>query len=81
MTEIMTQRKRILEYLSKGFTMTGIDGLAQAGTMKLATRIGELIRQGHPIIKEPIIVMSGTKKKRIMSYRMDLSNNYEYKIF
>lgn len=54
--------------------MTGIDGLAQAGTMKLATRIGELIRQGHPIVKEWITVTSGNKKKRIMSYRMRLDN-------
>lgn len=54
--------------------MTGIDGLAQAGTMKLSTRIGELIRQGHPIVKEWITVTSGNKKKRIMSYRMRLDN-------
>lgn len=74
MTDVITQRKRILEYLSKGFTMTGIDGLAQAGTMKLATRIGELIRQGHPIVKEWITVTSGNRKKRIMSYRMKLDN-------
>jgi hypothetical protein len=74
MTDVITQRKRILEYLSRGFTMTGIDGLAQAGTMKLATRIGELIRQGHPIVKEWITVTSGNKKKRIMSYRMRLDN-------
>lgn len=67
MTDIMTQRKRILSYLSQGFIMTPLDGLSVAGTMKLSTRIGELIREGHPIEKEWLTTSSG---KRIMSYRM-----------
>ena len=72
MTEIATQRTKILEYLMQGFTMTGLDGLRVAGTMKLATRVGELIKAGHPIIKE-WITTTGEKPKRIMSYKMDLS--------
>lgn len=73
MTEIATQRAKILEHLMQGFTMTGLDGLHVAGTMKLATRVGELIRAGHPIIKERIKVKSGKKTKNIMSYHMDLN--------
>lgn len=67
MTEIATQRKKILEHLSQGFTMTPLDGLRVAGTMKLATRIGELIKAGHPIIKEWLPLPNG---KRVMSYRL-----------
>ena len=72
MTDIMTQRKRILSYLSQGKIMTPLDGLSVAGTMKLATRIGELIREGHPIEKEWLTTASG---KRIMSYRLRREDN------
>ena len=70
MTEIATQQKAILEYLQEGNVMTPRDGYRVAHTMKLATRIGELIRKGHPIIKEPVIVMSEGKRYRVMSYRL-----------
>ena len=49
--------------------MTPLDGLRVAGTMKLATRIGELIKAGHPIIKEWLPLPNG---KRVMSYRLSL---------
>jgi len=51
MTEIANQKKLILEALKKGETLTGLKGLRIAGTMKLATRIGELERAGHVINK------------------------------
>lgn len=51
MTEITTQKKLILEALKKGETLTGLKALRIAGTMKLATRIGELERAGHVINK------------------------------
>ena len=51
MSEKQTQQKKILEYLKKGYTLTPIEAIDVAGTMKLATRIGELIRQGYPIVK------------------------------
>ena len=47
--------------------MTPMDGLRVAGTMKLATRVGELIRAGHPIIKEWLTLPNG---KRVKSYRL-----------
>lgn len=70
MTEIATQQRAILEHLQKGYIMTPKDGWKVAGTMKLSTRIGELIKKGHQIIKEPIIVMNGKKRYRVMSYRL-----------
>lgn len=67
MTDKATQRKKILEHLSQGFIMTPLDGLRVAGTMKLATRIGELIRAGYPIEKEWLPLPDG---KKVMSYRL-----------
>lgn len=71
MDEILTQRRKILAHLQRGFTMTRLDGLRIAGTMKLATRIGELIRDGHPIVKEWLDLPNG---KRVMSYRLQFDN-------
>lgn len=62
-----TQQKKILEYLSEGNVLTPIKALDVAGTMKLSTRVGELIRQGYPIIKQWHTTPSG---KRVMSYRL-----------
>ena len=44
----MTQHESILKRLRKGWT-TGIDALNDCGTMKLATRVGELRRAGYEI--------------------------------
>jgi hypothetical protein len=71
MTEIATQRKLILDHLKKGFTMTPMDGLRIAGTMKLATRVGELIKAGHPIVKEWFPLPNG---KKVMSYKLKTLN-------
>ena len=62
-----TQQKKILEYLSEGHVLTPLKALSVAGTMKLSTRVGELIRQGYPIVKEWYTTPSG---KRVMSYRL-----------
>lgn len=67
MTDTLSQRLAILEYLKKGYTMTPLDGWNVAKTMKLSTRVGELIRSGYPIIKEWYITPNG---KRVMSYRL-----------
>lgn len=69
MSDKQTQHKKIIEYLSKGNVLTPLEAIDVAGTMKLATRIGELIRQGYPIIKEWYKVPNG---KKVMSYRMAL---------
>lgn len=75
MTEIMTQQKAILEYLQKGYTMTPVEGWGVAKTMKLATRISELIKKGYPIIKEWYVAKSG---KRCMSYRLAIDEDRTY---
>jgi len=43
-----TQKQRILEALRHWISPA--DAFRQAGTMKLATRVGELRREGHDII-------------------------------
>jgi hypothetical protein len=52
--------------MQKGKVITPLDALGIAGTLKASTRIGELIRAGHPIVKEPV----KRNGKRVMSYRM-----------
>lgn len=47
--DVKTQRELIIQCLSKGWK-TPLDALKEAGTMKLATRVGELKTMGYPII-------------------------------
>lgn len=44
----MTQYQKIIRCLSKGWK-SPLDALNEAGTMKLATRVGELRRMGYII--------------------------------
>ena len=44
----MSQKAKILECLSRGWK-SPLDALHEAGTMKLATRVGELRHQGYKI--------------------------------
>ena len=67
MADKRTQQKAILEYMKQGNVLTPIKALSIAGTMKLATRVGELIRQGYPIVKEWYTTPGG---KKVMSYRL-----------
>lgn len=57
----MDQKKIILDLLKKGEVLTGLKALRMAGTMKLATRIGELERMGHVIQKGWTTTPKGTK--------------------
>ena len=45
----MSQRQAILDCLKKGWK-SPLDALNEAGTMKLATRVGELRRSGYIIL-------------------------------
>lgn len=45
-----TQRTKIIKCLSKGKWVSPLDALREAGTMKLATRVGELRAQGYLIL-------------------------------
>lgn len=47
--EDKTQQELIIEVLKRGWT-SPLDALRYAGTMKLATRVGELRRAGNLII-------------------------------
>jgi hypothetical protein len=44
----MTQQQKVVDCLKKGWK-SPIDALNEAGTMKLATRVGELRRMGYII--------------------------------
>lgn len=63
----LSQNTRILEALEGGAVLTPLMALGMFGTMKLSTRISELIRKGHPISKKWVITPTG---KKVMSYRM-----------
>ena len=67
MADKQSQQKLIIQYLSEGHELTPIKALDVAGTMKLSTRIGELIRQGYPIVKQWKTLSGGRK---VMSYRL-----------
>lgn len=67
MADKKTQHTKILEYLNTGKRLTPLQAVRVAGTMKLATRIGELIREGYPIVKEWYRTPNG---KKVMSYRL-----------
>jgi len=47
-----TQQKMILDYLKSGKTLSPLECLDKFGCMKLATRIGELKKQGVNIGSE-----------------------------
>jgi hypothetical protein len=58
-----SQGALILRALKKGHALTPVDGFRLAGTMKLATRIGEL-RKDHPRIKSKWVVRNGKTVKQ-----------------
>ena len=49
----MTQGEAILEYLKHHETISPMEAFQELGITKLSTRVGELIREGHKIIKTP----------------------------
>lgn len=61
----MTQNEMIIEYLKEHKTMTPIDAFYEIGCMKLATRIGELKREGYNIETkmENYVTWRGEKKR------------------
>ena len=61
----MTQHESIIKRLRKGWT-TGLDALNDCGTMKLATRVGELRMAGHRIV-DKWVELNG---KRFKAYRL-----------
>ena len=61
-----SQVVRLYQLLQTGRKITGIEALAEIGTMKLSTRVGELEKEyGVTVNKQMIKVPSG---KRVMQY-------------
>lgn len=66
-----SQKERILELLQSGHVLTPLDGLHGVGSMKLATRISELInKDGHTEIqkKKIQVPVAGGGTAYVMSY-------------
>tara|TARA_R110000868_G_scaffold211993_2_gene462016 strand:- start:3017 stop:3226 length:210 start_codon:yes stop_codon:yes gene_type:complete len=61
----MTQHQLILKRLNQGWT-TPLDALSAAGTMKLATRVGELRVAGYAILDKWV----EANGKRFKAYRI-----------
>lgn len=67
-----TQKQLILELLQSGATLTPLDAWQKVGTTKLATRISELISDGHTEIqKEQVKVKTAAGYAYVMSYFID----------
>ena len=50
----MTQSQRILEHLRQHGSITQADAIENYGIMRLASRVNDLRREGHPIITEVV---------------------------
>ena len=50
----MTQNDRILRHLEDYGSITQMDAIRDYGIMRLASRVNDLRREGHPIITEVV---------------------------
>lgn len=50
----MTQSERILRHLEDYGSITQMDAMQDYGIMRLASRVNDLRREGHPIITERV---------------------------
>lgn len=57
----MSKKEKILRYLESGGTLTVAKALALFGCYALSQRIGNLIKEGHPIEKETITTRTGVR--------------------
>lgn len=60
-TKPKTEKQRILAWLKSGKRLTPILALRHFGCMSLSQRIGELIRDGHDIVRDRREVKPGTR--------------------
>ena len=67
----MTQSQRILRHLEDYGSITQMDAMQDYGIMRLASRVNDLRREGHPIVTD---VVEGRnrygEKTRWARYRM-----------
>ena len=66
----LSQKKTVLQLLQQGAVLTPLDALFGVGTKKLATRISELISDGHTEIHKARVqtTTSNGKQVWVMSY-------------
>jgi hypothetical protein len=57
----MSQKAKILEALKRGEAMTPLKALTRFGCLSLSQRCGELVRDGHPIIRTQVKTKSGKR--------------------
>lgn len=50
----MTQTQRILRHLEDFGSITQMDAIRDYGIMRLASRVNDLRREGHPIVTEVV---------------------------
>lgn len=50
----MTQNDRILRHLEDYGSITQMDAMQDYGIMRLASRVNDLRREGHPIVTEVV---------------------------
>mgnify|MGYP003394471817 FL=1 len=62
----MSQCDKIMEYLLMGHSITPLEALSVAGSLRLSERIRELEAEGVPITHTMVQV----GKKRVCSYRL-----------
>lgn len=65
----MTQNDKLMEALLAGRTLTPLNALITAHTLRLSERIRELEKQGVPIVRE----WQHVGKKRVMGYRLGIN--------
>ena len=65
----MTQCDRIMEHLLTGASITPLESLQVAGSLRLAARIKELEKQGVPITHTMVKV----GQKRVCSYKLAIA--------
>jgi len=71
----MTQIQRILNYLEAGNTITTLNAFNELGITRLAARVHELKRQGHPINKKTISVTNRYNEKcSVAEYYMEMAD-------
>lgn len=68
--ETESQNKQILAHLKNGGTVTSLEAVSMFNCMRLASRIHDLITDGHPIKKEWVRLHN---KKNIVRYSYDFT--------
>jgi hypothetical protein len=66
----MSVRQEILRHLAKGARLTPLGALTQFNCLSLSQRIGELKREGWPIVSEMVATHTG---KKVAEYRLEIA--------